>query len=491
MGIIVNQSIKNALISYIGVVIGFVSTIFLFPNIIGAEGFGLTRSMIAIMTVSVQLVNLGVPNSIIKFFPYLSQKSDNPQGLFWVFVIPPLIGLFVFSFLFIGFEDRFLELYSDSSLLVDYFYLLIPLIFSLASFGLLNAFIKASFNTVFASFLQEVLLRLIVILDLVLFYYDLISFDHFILIFVFNYTLQYIILLFYAIKKGYLRFKVSFKPFDKLTRKNISQYSFFSFFSGFTMILVGNIDIIMVDIFEGLEKTGIYAIALYVGAVISIPRRSISKISFPVISKSFKDKDLSNIENIYKQSSLNQLLAGLLIYIGVIANIDNLYSLLPDAFAEGSIVIFIIGLANLFDIATGANGQIIISSKYYRYDFIFSGFLMLNSIILNFLLIPTYGLVGAAIATASSIFLYNLIKMVFVWVKFKMQPFRWETLGILVVGVLSFLMSEMIPQIFNTYFDIILRSLFITVFFLGSVWFFKLSAEVNKILKKVFSRLTN
>ena len=491
MGIIINQSIRNAIISYSGIIIGFISTIILFPFILGAERFGLTRTLIAIMTICVQLVNLGIPNSIIKFFPFLAEKTKNPQGLFWLFIIPPSIGLFVFVLIFLGFKDTVLGFYSDSSLLTDYYYFIIPLVFSVAAFGLLNSFIKASFNTVFASFLQEILLRLIVIADLILFYFGLVSFDQFIIIFVLNYTLQYIILFAYALQKGYLNFSPSKKPFDKTARKNISQYSFFAFFSGFTTILVGNIDLIMVDIFEGLEKTGVYAVALYVGAVISIPRRSISKISFPVISRSFKENDLNNIDDVYKKSSLNQLLIGLLIYIGVIANTDNLYALLPEVFAEGSIVIIIIGLANLFDVATGANGQIIISSKYYKFDFISSSILMIVSIILNAILIPVYGLTGAAIATASSIGIYNIIKMIYVWAKFGMQPFAWKTLGVIALGISVLYISTFLPQLSNIYFDVVIRSLLMAVLYMGSVWVFNLSEEINSVIKGVVKRKKN
>ncbi|HBZ37436.1 MAG TPA: hypothetical protein DEO59_02805, partial [Balneola sp.] len=309
--------------------------------------------------------------------------------------------------------------------------------------------------------------------------------------FVLNYTLQYIILFVYALQKGYLNFSPSKKPFDKTARKNITQYSFFAFFSGFTTILVGNIDLIMVDIFEGLEKTGVYAVALYVGAVISIPRRSISKISFPVISRSFKENDLNNIDDVYKKSSLNQLLIGLLIYIGVLANIDNLYALLPEVFAEGSIVIMIIGLANLFDVSTGANGQIIISSKYYKFDFISSSILMIVSIILNAILIPLYGLTGAAIATASSIGIYNIIKMIYVWVKFDMQPFGSRTLGVIALGISVFYISTLLPQLSNIYFDVVIRSIVMALLYLGSVWFFNLSEEINGIIKGVVKRIKN
>jgi len=491
LGIVINQSIRNAIISYTGIILGFISTILLFPNILGAEKFGLTRTMIAIMVIVVQLVSLGLPNSIIKFFPALSEKTSDHKGLYWLFLIPPLFALVLFIVLYSLADNLIFDVYKNSTLLAEYYFYVVPMVVFSTLFGLLNAFIKASFNTVFASFLQDILLRIIVIITLFLFYFDLINFDQFLILFVGNYLLQYVILLVYSFKKGLVNFKFRTSVFDLEMRRSIKKYSFYSFFSGFTMILVGNIDLLMVDVFKGLEQTGVYAIALYVGAVITIPKKSIAKILFPVISMSFQKNDFSNIEKVYKQSSLNMILFGLLIYIGVIANMDNLYSMLPDTFSNGSIVIVIIGLANLFDMVTGANGQIIISSKYFKFDFIASFVLMISAVVLNLILIPKFGLTGAATATATSIFIFNFIKVIYVWTKFKIQPFSLKTGGIILLGLSVLYLSTLIPKLHSIYFDVPVRSLFMAILYMGAVWVFNLSEEVNGIIKGVVKRIKN
>ena len=168
---------------------------------------------------------------------------------------------------------------------------------------------------------------------------------------------------------------------------------------------------------------------------------------------------------------------------------DNLYSMLPDTFEKGSIVIIIIGLANLFDMITGANGQIIISSKYYKFDFIASIILMTSAIILNLILIPEYGIAGAATATASSIFLFNFVKVIYVWIKFNMQPFSLNTLGIIVLGLSVLYLSSFLPKLSSIYLDIPVRSLLMATLYLGSVWFFNLSDEVNTLMKNFFIKL--
>ena len=71
---------------------------------------------------------------------------------------------------------------------------------------------------------------------------------------------------------------------------------------------------------------------------------------------------------------------------------------------------------------SGLNAQIIINSKYYRYDLYTSLFLVLSQYQLILFLIPKYGINGAAMATAISIFLFNLIRLILIKIKMGMHP---------------------------------------------------------------------
>ena len=74
-------------------------------------------------------------------------------------------------------------------------------------------------------------------------------------------------------------------------------------------------------------------------------------------------------------------------------------------------MVFYIGLAQLFNISTGVNGAIITNTKYYRFDLYTSVLLAIITVIANLLLIPRFGIDGAAMATAISIFLFNLTRL--------------------------------------------------------------------------------
>lgn len=409
--------------------------------------------------------------------------------MYWLFSLPPLVGVLVYALIIIFFKDHFLSFYESPGLLSQYCMYIIPMVFFSSTFGILASFISAAFDTVFASFLQDILLRIIVILDLVLFAFELISFDMFIMIFVANFGLQYLLLLTYAFRNGYLNLTIDRAPFDTDLFRRVRNFSLFSFFNGFTLILVSNIDLIMVDVFEGLEITGIYAIGLYVGSVISIPRKSIAKISLPVITNAFSNNDLSAVHKVYRQTAINQFIAGILIYIGVLANMENLYSLLPPEYATGGIVIMIIGLGHLFDMVNGVNGQVIISSRYYKFDFYAAMVLVIVSVMLNLLLIPKYGMMGAATATAASLLVYNTIKTIYVWFRLKIQPFSFRHIGVLLSALGVYFLSLQIPFAGQVYLDIILRSTFITLLFGSAILIFNLSSEVRELARSIAGKV--
>ena len=489
MGIIIRQSVRSTVYSYIGVALGFVTTIWLYPNILQADQYGLTRVIISLAAVSSQFAKLGIDNTIIRYFPYFAEDSDNRHGFLFIALIVPLLGFLLFTIVLLAGQDFIIGYFEQrSALLIDYYLLLLPMVFFTLFFNVLTNFIKALYNIVVSTFLNEVFVRVLAVISLLLYFTGLISFQQFMILFVLNYGVILVLLVIYLIRNH----DVSLRPdFDFLTPelvKSIVQYGGFAFMGGVASIAVANIDIIMLSVMAGLEDTGIYAIAFYVGSAITVARKSIYNISSPIIADAFKQNNLALIENIYKRSSLNQLIAGGLLFCGIMANLDNLMRLLPPEYAGGSIVIILIASAYLFDMTTGLNGAIILNSDRYRFDLYSTLFLIALTAGLNYLLIPDYGILGAAIGTASAIFCYNLLKVIFVAVVFDMQPFKASMSVILLIGGAIILVSSQINLINNVYLDLLIRSALITVTYIIPIMLAGISEDFNGMLTGAWNK---
>ena len=489
MGIIARQSIQNTFISYLGVILGFVTTILLYPVILSPEQYGLTRVLVSIATVGAQFGHLGFKNVTIRYFPYFMDSDRGNHGfLFWVVVIP-FFGFLLLWLAYALLEPALIQYYVDkSSLFTSYAGYVVPLVLFIIYFEVLNNYVRSLYDSTTGSFLNEVLLRMLIIGVLVIYAYGWIDFSSFVTLFVTIYAVPPLALLVYLGFRGELSLVPDFEFLGPKLVRQIANYAVYALLGGVSTIIVGNIDIIMLASLAGLSDTGIYAIAFYIGSVIAVPKRSIGKIGAPMLARALKERAMSTVEEIYRKSSINQIIAGSLLLIGIWANLDNLFRILPTEYVSGGWVIIVVGLGKLFDMAAGLNGVIILNSRYYRYDLWTILFLVVFSIAANYLLIPPFGILGAAVATAASLIVYNCIKLLIVWYKFGMQPFRLNLIPVVAVAVVTLLIAFQIPKIGRTSVDILCRSSIMTLLYLGPIYYFKVSDDLNRLIDGVLRR---
>lgn len=490
MGIIIRQSIQNTLISYVGIGLGFISSILLFPNILQPDQFGLTRLLISISLICVQFSQLGMKNIIIRYFPYYQHSVESRYRLLTLALGVAAAGFIAFCALLFLFQDSLVEYYSDhGDLFADYVLYLIPLAFAILFFEVLNSYVRALKDSTTGSYVNEILVRIFIIILLILYYFGWFSFREFMILFVGSYCIQPVYMLIYLARHRHLAFSFPFQKETKRLYKGMSVYGAYSLLGGLAILMVGNIDIIMVGSMVDLSSTAVYAIAFYMGSVIAVPQRSINKIAAPILADFIKEKRYPEINELYKRTALNQLVAGSLIYVGIWANLHNIIDLLPDEYSGIYWVVVILGLAKLFDMATGINGHIIINSKHFRFDLYTNILLVILTISTNYWLIPIFGITGAATATAISIFIYNFVKFIFVWIKFSMQPFQWNAAWVIGIAAICLGLSEWIPYMLNFYVDLLVRSLIIAAVFTMAILAFKISADVNNLVRNSLGKI--
>lgn len=88
--------------------------------------------------------------------------------------------------------------------------------------------------------------------------------------------------------------------------------------------------------------------------------------------------------------------------------------------------------------AFSVNSEILVFSQYYRFNLVLTIAMSILIIAVNYWLIPIYGIEGAAIGSASVMLAFNLVKYGYLKIKLNLEPFSYETLKILFVGVTIF-----------------------------------------------------
>ena len=151
------------------------------------------------------------------------------------------------------------------------------------------------------------------------------------------------------------------------------------------------------------------------------------------------------------------------------------------------------GLGRVVDMATGLNSEILVGSKYYRYDLAFFIFQTIMLVIANAILIPLYGYNGAALAMLVALTIYNSIKFWFIYSKFGLQPFTVNTPKVIALLIVTYGISRLIPvsndSFWLTLMGIAAKSIVIVGVFVGGVFGLRISEDANHVLLSIWHKI--
>jgi O-antigen/teichoic acid export membrane protein len=489
MGIVKKQTIQNSIIQYIGIALGYFNSVILFTNILDTEQYGLTRVLMAISALYVNFSSLGAPKILIKFFPYYKTDDKKHNGLLMFVAVMCLIGFVFATILYLSLKGWITTKYADTTpLFNENYYYVVLLSFLMLGTSVLENFMIAKKETVVPYFLKNIFIRIVWIIEITLYYYQWFDFDTFIFLYVSTYFLNFLALLIFQIIRGDIKLSFEFFKMRKRIIKVLVNYGLFSVITGISNLLVNRIDIIMITFLIGLSSTSVYSIAYYISTVILVPSTAIYRISMPIVSEQWKNKNFKDMLLLYQKSSINQLLIGGLVFLLIWTNIDGLFSYLKPEYAAGKWVVLILSMSVLFNMSMGINNIIVMITKYFRYDTFASISLGILTIIMNLIFIPLYGLEGAAFATLISVVTYQTYKVFLIIVKLKMQPFTQKTLLAILTIVIIYVVVMQIPSITDIILiQIAIKCFVITVMFFSMVYFLKISSDINDEINKYLS----
>jgi len=328
--------------------------------------------------------------------------------------------------------------------------------------------------------------RLFLSVLVLLYFTKAITFDQFIIGSVISYLIWLLILMFYLWRQGELSIQINFKSLDQKRLPELIKYSLLSFAGMAGLILIGKIDSMMVSAMLGFSANAVYTTAFYMATVIEIPKRALSQIAMPLISRAFERNDIKEVASLYRKTSINQLIIGSLLLIGVWINLDSMFALMPkgEVFSVGKWVVIIIGAGKLVDMLFGPSSEIIVLSKYFKFNIVLILILAVLIVVSNNLLIPRYGIEGAAWGAAFALITFNAIKYLFIYSKYKIQPFDSNTLKVLLIAFLVLAANYFSSRLDFVVLDILFRSTFTTLLFGALVLLTKVSPEANELFRK-------
>lgn len=486
MGLVQKDALRTTIISSFGLVSGYLNKGLFFLLIFSTEQIGVVNLVFSLGVLFAQFSNFGAVYSIWKFFPFFKNKENKHHGFLSFSLLIVLLGAGVVSLFFLLFRSNIEHIYeSKSPMFLDYYLWVIPLGIGYLLYLVFEVYLRSLFKNVISVIAMDVVLRLVVSLLLLLFWLKLIDFNHFVVAHSLVFFIPPLILIFYLKYLGELYINPRKINISKRFKKIIFNYSAFNYMNTLGRVLVNALDVIMIAQFIGLKATGVYTTVVFLTSAIQVPYKSLIRVSSPLISEHWKNRNFSGMKLLYRQVSSVSLVIGIGLFICVWVNIDFLFSFLKPEFSDGIWVFFFLMMGRLLDMYFGLNGHIFTSSKKYKYDLIFTLSLIGVVYFLNLYLIPIYGIIGAAMSTGLALILYNLGRLLFVYFAYSIHPFTLNQFLIIILGVLSIILVINIPMFdLNIWIQFILRTSVTVFIFFGTILLFDLEPETKSYLRK-------
>jgi len=242
------------------------------------------------------------------------------------------------------------------------------------------------------------------------------------------------------------------------------------------MWIIHSSDRYIIGYFIGMAAVGVYSAAYAMGNLITFFLTPIMVILFPTISKLYEEKRIEEVKNYLKYSLKYFLIFAIpsAFVLSVLAK-PLLRILTTAEFVSGSIVVPFVA----FGVITFGIFQICIYithlAKKTELNVILLGTSAFSNIILNIILIPYIGILGAAIATLIS---YAVLALLTVFVSFKYLKFEIDWSFILKSTISSISMAFLILKVNPTDVFHVLASLGI-----GAVVYFVLIILLKAVTK--------
>ena len=193
------------------------------------------------------------------------------------------------------------------------------------------------------------------------------------------------------------------------------------FMGGLNMIN-SRADILMLGVISGSEAVGIYSIAARGSELISFLMIPVHAALGPTIAKLYTNEDYERLQRVVTKSTWVVSLLSLPIAIGFIFFGYWFLLIYGTEFTQGQLALSILSVGNIINILMGPVALLLIMTHHERDATIGLAVSAVLNIILNIILIPQWGLGGAATATMASMILWNILLTIFVYRRIHISP---------------------------------------------------------------------
>ena len=256
----------------------------------------------------------------------------------------------------------------------------------------------------------------------------------------------------------------------------------------------GSLETLVLGSFGLIRGVGIFTTALRVSDVGSMFFKSLQRISIPMFSELYSHGRVDQLKRVYQVTTKWGMAFNLPIFLAIALFAGPLLSIFGADFVTGSTGLIILAFASLFNASTGACGSLITMTGHSRLTLANSIINLLSTICLDLLLIPRWGIIGAAVAATLGVVLINTLRTVQVHRLLRFWPYNLGFFKPLAAALIAFGAAHLVNQ--GTVFMPVLWQVIAGTIVLWGIYvlviaLLGLSEEDHLILDKAWSRFTS
>jgi len=215
----------------------------------------------------------------------------------------------------------------------------------------------------------------------------------------------------------------------------LMRFSLPVYFSNIVNTLGGNLQTLLLGTMASLTSVGIFSVAGHIQLIGSIFHSAVVSSSMPVFAQLHDRGDRAGMTRLYQTTSRWTLTLNLPFFLAALIFPQFLLAIFGKEFEAGATALVILACGNLLNAATGSSGAVLDMSGYTIVKLLNATISVGLAIALNLLLIPSYGIIGAAIAAASAVGVVNVLRVIQVRILVGVGPYNRDFLKPIAAGV--------------------------------------------------------
>lgn len=181
-------------------------------------------------------------------------------------------------------------------------------------------------------------------------------------------------------------------------------------------------DLIMLSVLTGTDFAGLYKAATQVALLAAFPLYITNIIGVPMISELYASNRLNDLQYLLRIIVRLTTLATLVIVAMLIFSGEWILGFFGEDFTQSYSVMTLLILGQAINTMSGAANALLVQAGHHKAAAIIVTLAAVVNIILNFLLIPPFGMVGAALATTISLAGWNIGMVLYARRNLKLDP---------------------------------------------------------------------